>query len=169
MNALAPIHTLSADEAELMAEVLGVGPDGRNCVRIGRGHANWHMIRDLEARGLMTLQKWASCQLWNISVSTAGAREVVRAGAIPLADLAVDVNLWLVRLVAYRHNIAAGLADASLCSGFDLVPDEPYARVAAAILIKRGLVEQRGPEGERELSALGPDALLIRAIDGAAT
>ena len=169
MNALAPIHTLSADEVELMAEVLGVGQDGRNRICIGRGNDAWRIVRDLEARGLMTSQKWASCNLWDVSVSTAGAREVVRAGAASLSDLAVDVDLWMARLVAYRRCIASGLADASLCSGFDLVPDEPYARVAAAILIKRGLVEQRGPEGDREIAVLGPDALLIRAIDGAST
>lgn len=168
MNALAPIHTLSADEVELMAEVLGVGQDGRNRICIGRGNDAWRIVRDLEARGLMTSQKWASCNLWDVSVSTAGAREVVRAGAIPLADLAVDVDLWLSRLVAYRRCIASGLADASICDGFDLIPDEPYARVAAAILTKRGLVEQRDPEGEREVSVFGPDTLFIRAIDGAA-
>lgn len=167
MNALTPIHTLAGDEIDLMAAVLGVGPHGRNRAVVGRGSADWRTIQDLAQRGLMTVTRWTAWSLFDISVTTAGAREVVRAGAITLADLAVDVDVWLARLVAYRRCIAAGLADASICEGFDVVRDEPYARVAAAVLIKRGLVEQRGPEGQRELSALGPDGLLIRAIDGA--
>ncbi|WEK38659.1 MAG: hypothetical protein P0Y50_08845 [Candidatus Brevundimonas colombiensis] len=174
MNALIPVHSLSADEIDLMAHVIGDHRFGqRNRLAIlNRLDPIWATVRGLAVRGLLTIEQPAWGTGWIVSVSTAGARELVRVGAMTVADLAVDVDVWLARLtglIRYREDLLArwGEACAADLSCWDVAPDEPYARVAAAILIKRGLVEQRGPESHREVSSLGPDALLIRALGAA--
>lgn len=173
MNALVPIHALSSDEIDLMTTVLGVGPDGRNRLVIGRRAGDWPVIRTLATRGLMAFAEWISRSgLFNVSVTTAGARELVRSGAFALADLAIDVDLWLARLtghIRYREDLRERWGDACAAdlSGWDIVPDEPYARVATAILLKRGLIEQRGPGLDpRELAWADADALFVRALGG---
>ncbi|MED5536496.1 MAG: hypothetical protein VX661_01485 [Pseudomonadota bacterium] len=155
-----------------MATVLAVGPNGRNRTVIGLAHSDWPSVRSLASRGLMTFVEWATRGLWDISVTTAGAREVVRAGAMRLSDLAIDVDPWLARLtslIRYRDDLRARFGEtcAAELSCWQIVRDEPYARVAVAILLKRGLVEPRGPGLDpRELTWTTPDALFIRAVEG---
>lgn len=169
MNALVPVHALTADEIELMTLVLGRTRDGRNRLWLGPLSADLPMIRDLAARGMMTAENRRWGNSLETSVTTLGARELVRLGAVALADLAEDVERVLERLLGrmrYRDDLRQRFGEAcaaDLCV-WDHVADEPYARVAAAVLLKRGVVEQRGPEDPKELAFAGPDGLFIRAV-----
>lgn len=166
MNALVAM-ALAEDEVELMTFVLGHTRDGRNRLHVARLSPDAPMIRDLEQRGMMAVRRdgWGTMIA---SVTVAGARELVRRGVVAMADLAADVDRVLGSLqglIRYREDLRQRWGDAVAAdlSVWNLVQDEPYARVAAAVLMKRGLVEQRGPEGDLEFRSLGADAVLIRA------
>ncbi|MFC5372962.1 hypothetical protein ACFPIF_10380 [Brevundimonas faecalis] len=169
MNALVVNHALASEEVDLMVFILGsTGGLGsrRNKWWIGPRQPEWPMIRSLVERGMLTVAP-AAVGAYDVSVTTTGARELVRIKAVSIGDLAADVDRILGLLqghIRYRDDLRARHGDA-VADDFDVwdyVPDEPFARVAAAILIKRGLVEQRGPETDRE-HAWAPHGLLISA------
>lgn len=144
MTALVLQTPLSEGEAGLMVEALAGDGFGRNRLFIVRRTAVYRLAQSLEARGLVSSK--ADFGGVTIAVTTAGARALVKVGAVSVADLAIDADRILSGLTAYRRAMASGLCDLSICDGWDAFrEDDPFQRVAAAVLLKHGQVEQRGP------------------------
>lgn len=153
------------EEVEFLADTLAPSFGERNKRWLNRRAPEAAIAKVLAARGYVDLGPTVIVDTcWIVSVTVAGARAMVAAGAVTIAQLATDVDRMLGRLVAYRRCIQQGLADASICDGWDAFPDEPFSRVASAILLKRKHVEQREARSHQETRAL-PGHLFLRATD----
>lgn len=143
----APVFIRALDEAEVhfLRLVLDGGFTGPNRARIGRRSVFADQAADLAAMGYLSAVDEGD-GVRSYSVTTPGARALVQVGAATVAELAKDADRILDRLTGYRRVIDAGLCDATLCDGWDAFrTNNPYHRVAAAVLVRRGQVEERGP------------------------
>lgn len=163
---------LQEDEAVFMTDTLWGGMSGRNLRLINARTLRRSLVPSLAARGLVTVKPYRpmfggfTTEMVQASVSVAGARALVAAGAVSVAALAVDVDVLEARLVGYRKLIEQGVIERDLnLDGWEAVTLEPFGRVAAAILIKRGLVEEREAETDQERAL--PGVMWLRATDKA--
>ena len=107
--------------------------------------------RSLAGRGLLAFDgNW-------MTVTPAGARALIDAKAARFQDFTSGADQLLARLESFRANIDAGLADPSVCDGWEGVPACPFQRAALAALERAGKVERREVDGR--VQARVPPAL----------
>lgn len=144
MAELVPARPLTDEESHFLREVLlGRACNHRFLPSTGR-------LADL-ARGLADRGLGALSPMGGFSVTTAGARALAAAGAVTTADLARDLDRLADWLRWRAAVVAAGLSDPSVDDGWDLVPSDPFGRVAFAVLRKRGSVEAREVDGVQQM------------------
>lgn len=140
---LAAPRTLTLAEAELMLDTIRDGIPGRNERWVQPWSGRLAMAHDLVERGLARWREHSLAELRTFSITTTGARQLVREGHMRVGELAVDAGRVLAKLAfwrrAYEARLAAGHPDPSLGDmSWGPVSDEPYSQVGLAILVKRG-------------------------------
>lgn len=134
--------TFSDIEVELFSDALH---SGANCTWAPEVGAYGVAMHDLIVRGLFRKNL-----VGDYSVTTEGGRQAVAAGVVTFAQLATKCDAILARLTNHAAAVDSGLADRSICDGWDVISDDPHSRASAAVLQRRHMIQTRQRDGRLE-------------------